>query len=458
MIRMTWDRARWAFMTGVTLLLLIAAVAGVMIVQIDSANRRVLHAFDIQMSLEDVESALSAAGRARVIYMSDKDPQVLVEAQSRIAEAQSRMRQILYQTEDIGAHQAYYTDLATLVDRRLDILRQSIADVQAGKNDLLSQSDYTKQIAVVGDRINAETQQMEQHEEVFANQSRIVSERLFAAIISVLAGAFLFSIALLYTEYRFLRTELSERRRAEQSALDSQEALRLLSVRLIRAQDEQSRKFSRELHDSLGQYLSLVKMNLSRFLRQAPPSELLSECMELLDHSIAESRTISYLLHPPMLDDMGFQFAAKWCLEGFSQRSGIRVDASIPEDSDRLPLPVEITLFRVLQESLTNIHRHSESKQADVSLAMSPNDVTMRIRDYGKGISPDLLRRFFATGAHVGVGLAGMRERVREQGGHLDIESKGQGTTVIVRIPAAAIARAAASTTVAVSSASTVAD
>src|SRR5580698_7686053 len=111
MIRMTWDRARWAFMTGVTLLLLIAAVAGVMIVQIDSANRRVLHAFDIQMSLEDVESALSAAGRARVIYMSDKDPQVLVEAQSRIAEAQSRMRQILYQTEDIGAHQAYYTDL-----------------------------------------------------------------------------------------------------------------------------------------------------------------------------------------------------------------------------------------------------------------------------------------------------------------------------------------------------------
>ena len=331
---------------------------------------------------------------------------------------------------------------ASAGDRRLAILRASIADVQAKKNDLLSQADYTKQIAEAGDQINAAIQQMEQHEEAFANQSRLVSQRLFSAIVSVLACAFVTAIALLYTEYRFLRTELSERRRAEQSALDSQEALRLLSVRLIRAQDEQSRRFSRELHDSLGQYLSLVKMNLSRYLRQVPPNDILSECVQLLDDSIAESRTISYLLHPPMLDDMGFHFAAKWYLEGFSQRSGIEVTASIPEDSDRLPLTAEITLFRVLQECLTNIHRHSGSERADVALSISAGEATLRIRDYGKGIPPDLLRRFFAAGTHVGVGLAGMRERVREQGGHLDIESNGHGTILTVRIPAA-IAQAA---------------
>jgi signal transduction histidine kinase len=164
-------------------------------------------------------------------------------------------------------------------------------------------------------------------------------------------------------------------------------------------------------------------------------TDLLSEAIELLDRSIAETRTISYLLHPPLLDDMGFLFAARWYLEGFAERSGIAVSVDIPEHADRLPLSVEMALFRVLQECLANIHRHSGSKHVEVSLVVSPTDASLRIKDYGKGIPPAILQQFRANGGRVGVGLAGMRERVREQGGHFDVQSNGTGTTVTVRMP-----------------------
>ena len=177
-------------------------------------------------------------------------------------------------------------------------------------------------------------------------------------------------------------------------------------------------------------------MNLSRHMRTMPSqTDLLAEAIELLDRSIAETRTISYLLHPPLLDDMGFLFAARWYLEGFAERSGIEVKMDIPENADRLPLPIEMALFRVLQECLANIHRHSGTKRVEVSLVVSPTDANLRIRDFGKGIAPAILQQFHANGGRVGVGLAGMRERVREQDGHFDIQSNSSGTIVSVRIP-----------------------
>jgi signal transduction histidine kinase len=136
---------------------------------------------------------------------------------------------------------------------------------------------------------------------------------------------------------------------------------------------------------------------------------------------------------------MGFLFAARWYVEGFSERSGVKVSVDIPEDAGRLPLPVEMALFRVLQECLANIHRHSGSDCADVSLIISPTDASLRIRDYGRGIPPEVLKQFHANGGRVGVGLAGMRERVREQGGFFDIQSSSSGTAVTVRIPAFAV-------------------
>ncbi len=431
-----WDRARWAFASGAALLLASAVAAGMLISQVESSNRRVMHAFGIQVSLEDLESTLAAAGRARSLYVTTGDRKYLTDSEARLIAANDRLTDILSETSDISAHSDSYQQLATLVHRRMDIIRSSVLDVQAGKHDDAAQDAYTRQIVDVADGMKSSLEGMEKNEQQFATQGRIASQHLFAAIVWVMGIAFTASLALLYLNYKSLVGELVVRRRAERSAVESQETLRLLSVRLIRAQDEQSRKFSRELHDGLGQYLSLAKMNLSRYVRTtAGDSGLLDETADLLDRSIAETRTISYLLHPPLLDDMGFLFAARWYLEGFAERSGIDVRTDIPESSERLPLPVEMAMFRVLQECLANIHRHSGSKRVDVSLVISPTDANLRIRDYGKGMPPVILQQFRANGGRVGVGLAGMRERVREQGGHFDIQSNATGTTVNVRIP-----------------------
>lgn len=430
------DRARWAFATGATLLLLSAIAAGVLIAQVENSNRRVTSAFAIQVSLEDLESTLSAAGRSRVLYVNTHDPQYVAETESRLTAAKDRLNSVVEQGSTLPGHREGYAQLAQLAGRRLDIIRSALLDAEAGKTDAVTQDAYTKEIVDVADELKTSLEALETHEHQFVDAGRIVSRRLFAAIVWVLGTAFLASLALLYLNYRILLVELTERRRAEKSAVESRETLRLLSVRLIRAQDEQSRKFSRELHDGLGQYLSLAKMNISRHLRAtAAKQELLSETVELLDRSIAETRTISYLLHPPLLDDMGFFFAARWYLEGFAERSGIDVKMEIPGHTDRLPLAIEMALFRVLQECLANIHRHSGSKRVDVSLVITPTDANLRVRDYGKGIAAAILQQFRANGGRVGVGLAGMRERVNEQGGHFDIQSNGSGTTIAVRIP-----------------------
>jgi signal transduction histidine kinase len=200
-------------------------------------------------------------------------------------------------------------------------------------------------------------------------------------------------------------------------------------------QDEERRKFSRELHDSLGQYLAGVKMNLDMSARAHPEDSLLAGAIQLLDDSIAETRTISHLLHPPLLDEVGFSSAAKWYLQGFSERSGVDVKMDVPENLGRLPRDVELALFRVLQESLTNIHRHSNSSKAEVALQSLPDKIILRVKDYGNGIPEELLTTFQTKGTTLGVGLSGMRERVRELSGHLDIQSNSSGTVISVTFP-----------------------
>jgi two-component system NarL family sensor kinase len=150
---------------------------------------------------------------------------------------------------------------------------------------------------------------------------------------------------------------------------------------------------------------------------------------------VTETRTISHLLHPPLLDETGFTSAARWYVEGFAKRSGIPTGLDIPEDLGRLPEPLELALFRVLQEALTNVHRHSKSARADVSLRAFRNEVVLRIRDYGKGIPLDVLDRFRRNRAHGGVGLAGMRERIHELGGRLEMDSDSDGTEILVKLP-----------------------
>ncbi len=145
-------------------------------------------------------------------------------------------------------------------------------------------------------------------------------------------------------------------------------AQRALSGRLLTLQDEERRRFARELHDSVGQHLAAMKMGISLLQNKLPGDSMLQDCLKLLDDSIAETRTISHLLHPPLLDEAGLNSATRWFVEGFAQRSGVAVNLEIHDGEERLSEAIELVLFRVLQEGLTNVHRHSGAKQADVSL------------------------------------------------------------------------------------------
>jgi signal transduction histidine kinase len=218
----------------------------------------------------------------------------------------------------------------------------------------------------------------------------------------------------------------------------AEEKLRALSASLIHIQDEERRRVARDLHDTAGQTLTALKIGLANLQRSAAQSEVtsqfFSELNALADQALREIRTTSYLLHPPLLDEAGFASAARIYVDGFNKRSDIQVRLQVPE-STRIPYPVEIALFRVLQESLTNVTRHSGTATVDVLLEVRRDVATLTVRDYGKGIPPERLERMKELGSDVGVGIAGMRERMRELRGKLEIQSDAKGTVLTASVP-----------------------
>jgi len=244
--------------------------------------------------------------------------------------------------------------------------------------------------------------------------------------------------------------DISQRKQAEealQQAHDELEfqverrtaSLRRLSSHLLNIQDDDRRRIARDLHDSAGQYLAALKMNLAQLdqpdLTKAKVA-VLEESNQLLDRCLAEIRTISCLLHPPMLDESGLPAAAMWYVEGFAKRSGIQANLEISPRLERLPRDVEMVLFRALQESLTNVHRHSQSPQVDVRIEVEDGQAALVVRDYGRGFGPEQLETF-RGGSDLGVGLAGMRERVNDLDGILEVRSEKPGTSVRVTLPVA---------------------
>jgi signal transduction histidine kinase len=224
-------------------------------------------------------------------------------------------------------------------------------------------------------------------------------------------------------------TDLTARKRAE-------EAARSLSGRILTLQDDERRRIARGLHDSLGQYLTALKMNLDVFQSSKDnKATLASDCSEIVDKCLTETRTISHLLHPPLLDEAGFGSAARWYVDGFSQRSGIKVNLNLPPKLGRMHRDVEVALFRAVQEGLTNVHRHSGCSTVDIRLSLNAKQLRLEIKDDGRGIPQKRLRSLIEGAAEGGVGLAGMRERMRELGGSLELRSDRAGTTVIISIP-----------------------
>jgi two-component system, NarL family, sensor kinase len=215
--------------------------------------------------------------------------------------------------------------------------------------------------------------------------------------------------------------------------------LQNLSLRLLKVQDEERRKLSRDLHDSTGQTLAALKIAIS-FLQLSikdDPSKmaLVTDVADLADQAIEELRTMAYLLHPPLLDEVGFACAAEWYIEGFAKRSGVNLSMEIATHHERMPRSMETALFRVLQESLTNVHRHSKAAHVTVCFRHEFEKVILEIRDDGCGIEGERLVRLRETSAETGVGLAGMRERMNELNGTLEMESEGRGTTIRAAVP-----------------------
>jgi signal transduction histidine kinase len=215
--------------------------------------------------------------------------------------------------------------------------------------------------------------------------------------------------------------------------------LEVLNARMMTLRDEERRQIARELHDSVGQLLAAINMNsalLTKHSSQLNPdaAKRLSENTALVEEAIRQIRTISYLLHPPLLDEVGLASALQWYVEGFSERSKIATTFEIPHGFGKLPKDVELSVFRVVQECLTNIHRHAQSAAAGIRISQDGASLRVEIEDAGQGISAERLLALNAS-SQTGVGLRGMRERLRQLGGTLQIESKNPGTRVIAILP-----------------------
>jgi signal transduction histidine kinase len=214
--------------------------------------------------------------------------------------------------------------------------------------------------------------------------------------------------------------------------------LRMVSARLLHLQDEERRRIARGLHDSIGQMLAALSMNLAGVRagidRLMSTTSAVIDSENLVQQMSTEVRTISHLLHPPLLDEAGLPSALRWYCDGFSQRSKIDVDLDCPTDFGRLPRDAETAIFRLVQECLTNIHRHSGSATARIHLRHDRDKVVVSVEDNGKGIPMEKLDEMSLPGT-AGVGLTGMRERVRQLGGTLAIDSNNHGTKIAARIP-----------------------
>jgi PAS domain S-box-containing protein len=231
-------------------------------------------------------------------------------------------------------------------------------------------------------------------------------------------------------------TDITDRKQLEEMA-----RVRELSGKLLHAQDAERRRIARELHDSAGQIVAALQMQLIPMQTDAEKSnpEIASgigQSLELIQQLSQELRTVSYLLHPPLLDELGLPSALRWYVEGFSKRSKIDVQLELSPDLGRLPADMETTLFRIVQESLTNIHRHSGSQRAQIQIQRADDEVSVEVRDYGKGMPGG--KHNGSSQLRSGVGIQGMQERVRQLNGRFEIQSRADGTSVTARLPVTA--------------------
>jgi signal transduction histidine kinase len=416
---------------GVTLVLIIA-VAGYATIREMAASRNWLgRGYQVKSELADLEL------RRSVLRVYVASPSTNEGSQARVQSSIESMHQALVRlrdlTRDDDTLQQILSQLEPLAERHMKAVERLVrSETNLGGLSDYSAAAYRADDAAITDmlvRINVrETELLAVRQNAWDRQSR--------RNIAVVAFALGACLLLLGTNLHFLRVDVRSSRVAAQHIRESADSYRALSARIIGLQDAERRRIGRELHDSVGQSLAALQMNLQQLAARetADVGKLLAESCELVRRTAQEVRIISHLLHPPLLDLVGFVPAARNYTEQFATRSGLEAHVNFPQD---LPLPskeAELVLFRVLQESLTNVHRHAHAHAVNVWLARRGPEVILTIQDDGCGLPPIVMQNFSA-GMASGVGLGGMRERLAEFGGKLDVESSQRGTIVRASIP-----------------------
>jgi signal transduction histidine kinase len=394
----------------------------------DASQAWVHHTREVQNALSQFAMATARAGRLRSEYLNSGDESLLQQQAEVVGRIRTTAAAIQRLIADNAQQQANSRKLAELAEQRIALMNEAIELKRTGKSTPAAQAGLSRQSLATADETDLLQQRMYDAEEQLLTERQTRAHTFTTATAAILVTSLFFALVLFLVHHRLLLDQVTARSRAEL-------AQRALSAKVLTLQDEERRKFARELHDSVGQHLAAMKMAISMLQIKWPGDLSLQDCIKLLDDSIAETRTISHLLHPPLLDEAGLNVASRWFVEGFGKRSGIDVNLDIHDGAGRLPEATELVLFRVLQESLTNVHRHSGAKRADVSLQTAGNQMILRVRDYGSGIPGTVLQSLREDGSGGGVGLAGMTERLREIGGTLQVNSSAIGTEIVARVP-----------------------
>jgi signal transduction histidine kinase len=421
-------KANAALAAAVIFLLLSSGAAYLAIARLRTSQHWVQHTQEVQRSLDQFAATVTRASRLRAEYVDSGDASLLQRQVQMVVDVRNALTLIQRLTTDNAEQQANSRKLADLTEQRIASMNKSIELKRTGGSTLESQAILTREIVAIAGAMDQLIQNMYEEEQGLLTTRQEREHGSFSVMSGVLATSLFLALVLFLIHHQLLTDQVRERIRAEASQ-------RALSARLLTLQDEERRKFARELHDSVGQHLAAIKMGISMLERKLPNDSTVQDCLKLLDDSISETRTISHLLHPPLLDEAGLNSASRWFVEGFAKRSGVEVNLEIPDGIERLSEPIELVLFRVLQEGLTNVHRHSGAKRADVSLSTSGDRVVLRVKDHGRGIPETVLQNLQEDGSGGGVGLAGMTERIREIGGRLEINSDAGGTEIIARVP-----------------------
>ena len=399
----------------------------------------VLHSYEVRGLLKDLRSDIGNVHANFDLYQLTGNFNEVSHLDGQLQKELAMVAELQKLTADNALQQVRLDAFQLTLQQDIDQLTACVRQQNCLGSSASSRNEFLATIAGRRRSMSDMLRNLESMEDSLLQNRLATWHRLVIRLIVILGVCFTLALLLLAHNFGLLFREIERRKQQAQLEKNNAESYKMLSARILELQDVERRRIARELHDSVGQFLAGLKINLGRLQRREAESTaqsypLLLESIDLTDRAIGEVRTISHLLHPPLLDELGFHSAARWYAEGFAKRSGIQVNLHLAEVVERLPKQIELALFRVLQESLTNVHRHAKASTVDIEVLCTDDLVILAVSDNGRGLHPDVLQRF--RGGHAGgIGLAGMRERLAELGGRLEVDSGPTGTRIRAILP-----------------------